>query len=103
MYTYSKARKQFYDSKKWKRARDAKIKLARGVCEICGNAGTEVHHKIELTDENLTNPEIALDLKNLQLLCTSCHNMQRPENTKPRQDFYFDEKGNMHFIKEDEN
>lgn len=53
--------------------------MARGICERCGKRGTEVHHKIPLTDENLDDPNISLNLDNLELLCTECHNRERKE------------------------
>ena len=35
--------------------------------------GDEVHHKIRLTPENITDPSIALNWDNLELLCKACH------------------------------
>ena len=35
--------------------------------------GAEVHHKIRLTPENLSDPAIALNWDNLELLCKQCH------------------------------
>ena len=35
--------------------------------------GEEVHHKIRLTPENISNPAIALNWDNLELLCKKCH------------------------------
>ena len=51
----------------------------RGICQVCGKRGTEVHHIIELNDENVDDPNIALNPDNLQLLCTACHNQMRAE------------------------
>lgn len=43
-------------------------------CEKCGAIGTEVHHIIHLTPENVTDPSISLNQDNLLLLCNECHN-----------------------------
>lgn len=87
--------KKFYQSTKWKKARATKVALARGVCEECGNAGWEVHHITPLTLENIDNPEIAIGLDNLQLLCTACHNAKRSDDKEIRDDVTFDEDGNL--------
>lgn len=47
---------------------------ANGICEMCGGVGTEVHHIIHLTPDNVSNPEISLNLDNLMILCKDCHN-----------------------------
>lgn len=68
----------FYQSKEWKKCREAYYKKAGGLCERClavgiVKAGVIVHHKIELTLENYTDPAIALSFDNLMLLCRPCH------------------------------
>lgn len=100
MPTSSKKRDRFYHSTAWAKAKQAKKMQARGICERCGKAGYEVHHKIPLTDENVDDPNISLNLENLELLCTACHNAARDEEERAkgkRNDYYFDEKGNMVF------
>lgn len=42
-------------------------------CRRCGAAGSEVHHKIYLTPENINDPKVTLNPENLELLCRSCH------------------------------
>lgn len=86
---------KFYQSIPWKRVRRLKRQLARGVCEECGNAGWEVHHKIPLTLANIDNHNISMGLDNLELLCTSCHNAKRSEETQVRSDITFDDEGNV--------
>lgn len=81
MSFYSEARpeqKRFYSSKEWKSCRDAYRKKAKGLCERCLakgiiKQGDHVHHKIELTVENMNDPNIAYDFNNLELLCFDCH------------------------------
>ena len=51
-----------------------KIATAGGRCEMCGGIGTEVHHKIHLTPENVNDPEISINQDSLMLLCNECHN-----------------------------
>ena len=35
--------------------------------------GEIVHHKIELTPDNIDDPEITMNYNNLELLCRQCH------------------------------
>ena len=73
--------KAFYISKVWSRARDA-YRSKKIFCERCGDVGTQVHHKKRLTPENVSDPMIALDESNLELLCARCH---EEEHGKHRQ------------------
>lgn len=46
-----------------------------GMCEHCQSSlGYIVDHIEELTESNITDPEIALNYNNLQYLCLICHN-----------------------------
>ena len=89
--------KSFYNSKEWKQCRDAFKASKFGICERCGNAnGTEVHHKIELNEMNINDPNITLNFKNLELLCQTCHAIHH--NSKygsTRYDVKFDENGDV--------
>lgn len=87
---------KFYQSVEWKRVRRLKRQISKGICEQCGNAGWEVHHKIPLTLTNINNPEISMGLNNLELLCTSCHNAKRATEAEIRSDICFDSQGNVH-------
>ena len=51
--------------------------------------GTEVHHIIYLTPENVTDPEISLNQDNLLLLCNECHNKKHGRFEGPS-DYGFD-------------
>lgn len=69
---------RFYTTIHWIRCRDGYRKYRRGLCEECLKkgiikAGTEVHHKIPLTIDNVRDPNIALNWDNLSLLCPECH------------------------------
>lgn len=69
---------QFYKSLTWQRCREQKFKQARGLCERClakgiYKPGEIVHHKTHITPENISDPDVTLNLDNLQLLCRDCH------------------------------
>lgn len=68
----------FYKSQAWKRCRRAYIAKRRltdgGLCEVCHERlGYIVHHKVMLTQENITDPEIALNHDLLSYECKDCH------------------------------
>lgn len=70
--------KAFYNSKQWKECRRAYIaqRMAAdgGMCETCHEVpGYIVHHKIELSPENINDPEITLNFSNLKYDCHVCH------------------------------
>jgi 5-methylcytosine-specific restriction endonuclease McrA len=68
----------FYYSYAWIQCRRGYAKSVGGLCERClkrglYTPGTEVHHKVRLTPENVTDPGVALNWDNLELLCKTCH------------------------------
>ena len=70
--------REFYSSKAWQRTREAYRKSRRGLCEICLAKGLYkpaeiVHHKIQLTPDNITDPAVTLGWGNLQCVCRECH------------------------------
>lgn len=70
--------RRFYKSKQWQHTRNAYYKSVGGLCEECLKNGKyvpieEVHHKIPLTPENITDPNITLSWDNLIGLCRECH------------------------------
>jgi 5-methylcytosine-specific restriction endonuclease McrA len=92
---------RLYSSYAWQRCRAEKLKRTGGLCERCLARGlivpgVEVHHKIHLTPENFTDPEIALNLENLEVLCAACHRDEHarendskfPRAEKMRTDFF---------------
>ena len=73
--------KGFYNSKRWQRCRAAYIAYRKsvdgGMCETCKEEpGYIVHHKEELTPENINDPDIALNFRNLKYDCHICHNKE---------------------------
>ncbi len=74
--------KRFYNSKEWRKCRAAYIAQRKaidgGMCESCHEVpGYIVHHKTELTPENINNPDVALGFKNLKYDCHVCHQKER--------------------------
>ena len=71
--------KAFYSSKAWLRCRDGYIASVQGLCQECLSKnivtpGYIVHHKIELTPTNITDPYVTLNWDNLNYVCMNCHN-----------------------------
>lgn len=70
--------KSFYKSKAWQQCRASYIKSVGGLCEKCLAQGrytpaTLVHHRIEITPNNINDPNITLNWGNLQAVCRDCH------------------------------
>lgn len=91
--------KQFYSSKAWQDCRNAYAQRAHYLCENCLRRGIYrpgeiVHHIIELTPMNITDPAIALSSKNLELLCRECHAEQHSERKKAER-YVFDANGGI--------
>ena len=87
---------KFYKGGAWKRCRkafvDERISVDGGVCQVCEKRlGKIVHHIEWLTPENINNPEIALNFKNLEFVCETCHNaIKDPKKSKKRYQFSSD-------------
>lgn len=74
--------KKFYKSKEWTQFR-TQIILDRTIdgeirCEKCGRVIAEskqihIHHKTELTPENINDRMITLNPENVQVICKRCH------------------------------
>ncbi len=68
----------FYSSKRWQDCRNQYARQKRHLCERCllrGRVvpGEIVHHKTELTPQNINMPTVSLSFDNLELLCRECH------------------------------
>ena len=69
---------RFYASRPWRDLRARLIAERLGTCERCGKVFADTsqlicHHKIHLTDDTLTDPAVALDPANIEVVCPSCH------------------------------
>lgn len=91
----------FYHSPAWRRARDAAMRRAHGLCEECLARGTVrpaeiVHHKVELTPANVSDPSVATDPSNLECVCRECHaRLHGARGPCVRDGLAFDVEGNL--------
>ncbi len=81
--------KQFYSSKAWQDCRDGYAAYRGHLCEYClrrglYTPGEVVHHVIELTPNNITDPGITLNWDNLRLVCRECHIKAHDHRMKDR-------------------
>jgi 5-methylcytosine-specific restriction endonuclease McrA len=89
----------FYNSKEWKKVREAVLMRDKYLCRHCGKAAEEVHHIIHLSPDNIGNPAVTMDMGNLISLCKDCHfEEHRGEHGKGREikeqdEYEFDQNG----------
>lgn len=91
--------KPFYNSKAWKKCRASFIAYRQsidgGLCQTCHeNIGYIVHHKEWLTPNNINDPEITLNHRNLQYDCLVCHNKEKENGEKEK--YFFGEDGQIY-------
>ncbi len=97
--------KRFYDSKAWKDLARLIREKKHFVCDKCGRPGAhQVHHIIELTPDNINNPSISLNPRNLMLLCNDCHNRlhHRFEQGSSSRTYSYDSEGHVVAVREKE-
>lgn len=88
--------KSFYDSKLWKDARAQVLREASYTCVECGaERASEVHHVIPLTPENINDPNITLNPKNLRALGSVCHKKITKGVSDIVNGYIFDEQGKI--------
>ena len=88
-----------YKSKLWQANRYAYACSVGNLCEACAKQGLVVpgaivHHKIELTPENIHDPSITMDWSNLELVCRECHALRHPKSRRRRR-YTVDAQGNV--------
>lgn len=76
--------KAFYKSKAWQDCRYAYITSVNGLCETCLKRGRIVpgkivHHKTNLTPDNIGDPYVSLSFDKLRYDCQDCHNKEHGE------------------------
>lgn len=91
--------RKFYDSKTWQNCRNAYARSVGFLCEDCLERGLIVpgdivHHMIELTPQNINDPEVTLNFKNLRFVCRNCH-AERHKNRNKGRRYYFGEDGEV--------
>ena len=93
----------FYRRPAWKKCRASFIACRRGIdgglCQKCHEVpGRIVHHRIPLTPDTVTDPDIAYGFVNLELVCLECHNEEHGYNKGNLPDnavkYIFDRDGN---------
>ena len=72
-------RRQFYKSKQWQLCRESYLASVGRLCEECLKEGritpaVIVHHKVELTEDNIDCPAVTINPQNLEAVCLDCHN-----------------------------
>lgn len=85
--------KWFYNSPIWKNRRKEILRRDNYTCVYCGGRATEVHHKVELTPENINDKEIALGDSNLESTCHKCHSDITLNRSDVNDDYIFNEDG----------
>lgn len=85
---------KFYASTAWRNCRDYYRKKQCYICERCGDIGTEVHHIIPLSPDNINNPEVTLSEANLMCLCHQCHMKEHKADDDNRR-YYIDADGHV--------
>ena len=66
----------FYKSKSWRRISKIYMESKHYICERCGSPATICHHKRYITPGNIGDPNITLNVNNLECLCIDCHNRE---------------------------
>lgn len=89
--------KGFYNTEPWLSVRKAFIaertRIDGGLCQECGDElGFIVHHRIELTPDNIADPYICFSFANLEYVCRNCHNKIH-KICVPSEKIKFDEDG----------
>lgn len=107
-------REDFYNSKAWKRVRKNIWIKQNLLCARCGKPvyvdGISdwipkerrvkgiVHHKEYLNDTNIGDESITLNEENLEGLCIDCHNHEHFKTKATRNEYTFDENGNLKLL-----
>ena len=87
--------KAFYKSKAWRNVRQLALRRDMFTCCDCGGRAEEVHHKTELTPDNINIPAIALGLDNLMSLCGPCHSARTAGACDVGEGYAFDAEGQV--------
>ena len=89
--------KWFYNSAAWLKCRADYISKVNGLCERCPKPteGLILHHKIELTPDNINDPNVALNQDNLEFLCLDCHNAIHLKQNVTQNNLKFNANGDL--------
>ena len=91
---------EFYKSKAWQKCRESYAQSVGWLCEDCLEKGIYkpgeiVHHKTELTPENIDDPVISLNADSLETRCRACHAIAHGVKPPLAEGLAFDEYGNV--------
>lgn len=87
--------RKFYASAAWLHFRELVMQRDNFLCVRCGRPGKIVHHKVYLTEENIKNSEISLNMENAETLCKKCHDEEHIAGDATAEDLRFDAHGNL--------
>jgi len=85
----------FYHSKAWHAVRLLALHRDMYTCRDCGGRATEVHHRVELTPDNINDANVALNVDNLECLCWLCHDKRTKHAGDVADGYVFDESGQV--------
>lgn len=91
--------RSFYKGKQWQRVSRLYMESRNYVCERCGGVGVICHHRKYINPWNIGDPNITLNLDNLECLCQECHNREHTALVEHSRAI-FDAAGNMIGAKE---
>lgn len=82
----------FYSSAAWIKCREGFMESKLWICQMCGLPGANTaHHIIHINEENINDPEVTLNWKNLMALHHDCHNKIHGKHQEVcREDVMFD-------------
>ncbi len=83
--------REFYNSSAWQKQRKFKMQQENYKCGRCGGLAVDVHHKITLTELNVNDFDVSINLDNLECICRDCHNKE----THGKYKITFDKEGNI--------
>lgn len=91
--------KGFYNSSKWKKVRKAYLSM-HPYCERCEAAGylmpaQHVHHKCYISEKNINDYNVTLNMDNLEALCHDCHTKEHHVISQVEDNLMFDSNGQL--------
>ena len=88
--------RQFYRSAQWRRLSRVFLLSKDYICERCGAPAEIAHHRRHLNPANVNDMSIAMNPRNLEALCQTCHNAEHfGMGSVTAVGLTFDENGNL--------
>lgn len=95
------ARYAFYHTSEWKKLRQAVLDRDGGMCVVCGQRASVVHHVVPVDDSNITDPYVVWSMDNLVSVCPLCHGAIHAKlsgASATADGWIFDDEGNLIFV-----